>query len=241
MFADFYETDKNKLDQKYSQYSLSKCPHCGMVPVEENTKKFKCNNCNEFVFVKKINYKYYFLTESQSKEVGEMRKFDALKEKYFNTLVNNGYAQNQLDNDFDRNKITSIEQLKDFIWSSLNNIVSANANDLKVKSFLYFAMARFCAMERNGDKVYDLQKIAFDCQLMCDRELVKSDIIYDVKIYSYPTNPECYKDHNKTLPYEEMIKNPILPHLVKDSKMGCTCTYSVVARIDEDGLFVWKD
>ena len=174
----------------------------------------------------------------------EKKHFKNAKETIEQVLAYNDQrrnAQNQLDNDFDRNKITSIEQLKDFIWSSLNNMVNANANDLKAKSFLYFAMARFCAMERNGDKVYDLQKIAFDCQLMCNSELVKSDIVCDVKILSYPNNPECYKDHNKTLPYEEMIKNPILPHLVKDSKMGCTCTYSVVARIDEDGLFVWKD
>lgn len=241
MFADFYKTDKNKLDKKYSKYSLSKCPHCGIVPKKKNTKKFKCTDCNEFVFVKKINDKYYFLTESQNKEVGEMRKFDVLKDKYFNTLVNNGYTQHQLENEFDRSHITTVEQLKDFIWLSFNNLINVHSTDLKAKSFLYFAMARFCALERNGDDVYGLQKIAFDCQLMCDRDLIKSDIVYDVKIYSYPNNPECYKDHNKTWLYEEMIKNPILPHLVKDSKMGCTCTYSVVARIDEDGLFVWKD
>lgn len=244
MFADFYKTDKNKLDKKYSQYNqICNCPHCGAFPNEEKTKKFKCNNCNKFVFVKKINYKYYFLTESENKEVGEMRKFDALKEKYFNLLVNNGYAQNQLDNDFERNKITSIEQLKDFIWSSFNNMVTANSNDFTAQSLIYFAMATYCANERDGNNVYDFQKLAFDYQLEGFLKGLSTDnsLTYEVTIISAPTNPECYKDHSRILSVNDAVTKQILPHNVEGNKHGCCCTYGFRAKRDGDGNLIWND
>lgn len=242
MFGEFYKTDTSEIDKRYSIYNLkSKCPNCGTVPNEDNTKKFKCKICNKFVFVKKINYKYYFLTEQEYREVAEMRKFDSLKQKYFDSLVSNGYKQNQLEKDFEEKKITSIEQLRDFIWSSLQNMINTKSNDLKAQSSIYFSMAEFSAAERDENDVYDFQKLAFNCQLKSFDNGSLQGINYDVIVISNHKNPECFKDNQRKRSYKEMINNPILPHIVKDSKFGCSCTYGLVAKRDENGRLIFND
>lgn len=119
MFANFLRTDKTTIERKFSQFSTEcKCPYCGTKPEKEVKNKFKCTSCKQIAFVKKVNDKRYFLTEEENIEMINVKEFESVKNRYFNTLVNNGYEQNKLEKDFEKHNILNIDALRDFILTS---------------------------------------------------------------------------------------------------------------------------
>lgn len=240
MFGNWLKIDKKIFDRKISNYNkICKCPHCGKVPDTEKNKKFKCQYCKEYVFIKKVNNISYYLTENQNTDLINLKKFDVLKNKYFNTLVNNGYDQNKLEIHFEKLNIILIEDLKDFIWSSYNYLLSINVESPGVQSLIYFNMANFCASERNGNDVFTFQKLAFDMQLKSFEKDSAKGFIWEVVIVSSPKHPECYNDNGKRIPLNEIVKNPILPHFIKDSLLGCYCSYGLSASRDENNNLIF--
>lgn len=243
MFANFFKTDKTTIERKFSQFSTEcKCPYCGTRLEKEVINKFKCTSCKQIVFVKKVNDKRYFLTEEENIEMINVKEFESVKNRYFNTLVNNGYDQNKLEKDFDKHNILNIDALRDFIFTSYNHLISVNSKNAQAQSLIYFAMANFCSIEKQGINVYGIQKLAFDLQLKSyseGAELLNYNC--DVRIYSYSDRKECSNDHGRIVPYLDMVKNPILPHLGTDPNFLCSCTYSLVARSDENGIFTFNE
>lgn len=241
MFGNWLKIDKNKFDNKISNFNkVCKCPYCENVPDKKEVKKFKCKNCNKLVFVKKVNDNRYFLTDSDYNEFVRLKKFDLLKNKYFNTLINNGYEQIELENSFTKKNINTIDDLKKFIWASFNDLLFDEVKNNKEKSSLYFSMSYYSADERNGEDVYKFNKLGHDSKLQDFVNSVSNAIDWDVMIMSSPKFPECYKDDQKKIPFEEMLKNPILPHNVSNSKYGCMCVYTFKARRDDNGNLIYN-
>lgn len=242
MFGNWLKIDKSKFDNKISEFNnVCKCPYCENIPDKNEIKKFKCKNCTETVFVKKVNNNLYFLKEIEYNKLIFLKKFDTFKNKYFNTLVNNGYQQSKLESDFKKQNIDNIDSLKDFIWTSYNNLISNNLKNPGAKSLIYLSMSYFCADERNGADVFKFKKLACDSKLQDFAKTETNDFYWEVQILANPRNPECFKDNNKKVPFEDIMKNPILPHLVKDLKSGCLCTYGFTARRDANGDLIYKN
>lgn len=241
MFGNWLKIDKSKFDNKISNFNkVCKCPYCENIPDKKEVKKFKCKNCNKMVFVKKINDNLYFLTEVEYNEIIRLKKFDSLRNNYFNILINNGYEQNELENNFTKKNINTIDDLNKFIWSSFNDLLLDKVKNNKEKSYLYFSISYYCADERNGEDVFKFNKLGHDSKLQDFVNSVSNEMNWDVKIISSPKFPECYEDNQKKMPVEEMVKNPILPHNINNSKFGCMCVYAFEAHRDENGKLIYN-
>lgn len=244
MFAPLLKIDHNVIEKKYSQFSREcKCQNCGFVPEKTPIRRFNCKSCGRTVFIKKYNGKTYFLTEEQFNKFTMMRDFDSTKYKYLQTLYKYEPDEKKLFWDFDQSNIRNIDELKDYMWATLNNLLLKFSNDSGKLSMIYLDLSTFDSQERDGALVYELQKKFFHYKL---ESFIKSGgsnnaLEFEVKIISAPTNPECYKDHLRTLSLNDAVAKQILPHKVEGNKHGCCCTYSFSAKRDAAGDLIWKD
>lgn len=241
-FGKLYKIDKKILNSQLSKFNSELiCPHCNINIRKDILKKFICENCKNDVYVKTVNDISYFLTKTQNTEVSNIKKIETFKNKYFNSLVTYGYEEEQLNSDYEKQNINTIDQLKEFIWCAYNKLISQCHDNLQLKSEIYFSMSFYSIREREGENLYELQKKGFDLKLKYAEETSSNLINNLVVISASPDNLVCFQDDKKTLPLQDLIKNPILPHKNTGSKYGCRCFYNFIAERDKMGRIIFND
>lgn len=234
--------DKLKLDDKLLSFNTElKCPYCKFNFNDEKSNKFSCRNCKQSIFIRKINDRKYYLTNTQNEEIGIIKYSYSLINKYYSTLINYGYEKVKLDNHLDKIDWQDTQALKEFILSVLDNLALINTEDDFDKSNIFFTMARFSANEMNGKNVYEFQKKGFNLRLK-DYEKKSSSLVNEyVRIIVNQKNPICSIDNNIELPLQEMMKNPLLPHKNTGDIFGCQCMYGITVERDAKGSIIFND
>ncbi|MBL1219376.1 hypothetical protein JET18_00880 [Chryseobacterium sp. L7] len=230
------------MDQKLLNFNKNlECPNCKFRFNDNNLSKFSCGNCREQIFIRKINNKNYYITKIQNEEIGNIKKSYAIINKYYNSLIIYGYEQVQLENELGKLNWQDTQTIKEFIWSALNNLTLIKTEDIFTRSNLFFTMARYSIDEMDGKGVYEYQKKGFDLRLK-DYAKTSSSLVNDlVIIIANQDNPICRIDNNKKFPLQEMIKNPLLPHINTGDKYGCKCMYGRTVERDKKGRIIFND
>gem|GEM_PF-5502125 len=246
IFKFLYRKDlsENKLNNNYqnNQQVLDDkkyyCPYCNHELPERKTK-FKCSECKKEVFVKKINGVNQYFTEQENSKLIFEKKFNSMKKKNFNDLINIGYPINELERDFTMSNINSINGLKDFIWQSYNLMLSKSSSDLFKQHSIYYSMAIFSNNYEDGKDTQRLLKLSADTRLKKISEQFDDKGLFHIKIIilGQKENKYCALDNKKVFDIEYLMQNPIIPHN-KDGDKFCTCFYNAQIERDPDGKLI---
>ncbi len=240
---DLAESKPNNNYQNKTQQVLDAekyyCPYCKH-NLRERQTKFKCSECKKEVFVKKINGVNHYLSQEENSKLIFDKKFSAMKKKNFNDLINIGYPINELERDFTKSNINSINGLKDFIWQSYNLMLSKSSSDLFKQRSIYYSMAIFSNNYENGKDTQRLLKLSADKRLIELETIIKSETMlqYKVIIIGRKENKFCASDNEKIFAIDYLIQNPIIPHN-QDGDKFCQCSYHPQAERDSNGKLIF--
>ncbi len=238
---DLAESELNNNNQQVLDNKKNYCPYCNHELPERKTK-FKCSECKKEVFVKKINGVNQYFTEQENSKLIFEKKFNSMKKKNFNDLINIGYPLNELERDFTKSNINSINGLKDFIWQSYNLMLSKSSSDLFKQHSIYYSMAIFSYNYEDGKDTQRLLKLSADKRLIEVEAIIKSETMlqYKVTIIGRKENKFCASDSEKIFDIDYLIKNPIIPHN-QDGDKFCQCSYHPYAERDSDGKLIFSN
>lgn len=239
-FGDYLKKDETELERRLAHFNKKcKCPNCNNEPDEQKTRKFKCKNCQQYVFVKKNNDNFYYLTEQQSEEMEYIKKFVSFKYKNFNKLVNCGYDKEILLEEFNNSYIVTFEPLKEFIWSKFNFLLESPTTKPHQFSLIYHSMANFSKEEGNHEQVIKFRKLALDSQLNENRRFLNYQYSEVECVILSVSGTECEKYDNTVIELEKLFENPPLPHKTIEFD-SCRCRYGFRPKKDRKGDWLLK-
>lgn len=221
------ETPKKKIDKNY----IPTCPHCNIKLEVLPTRKKKCQNCNNYMYIRKnmtlydrpiLKYEEAEATDA----MGHLRAvMDIPNEKYFqklniisdplNTIIE---IANELEEDLITNRKEYLQRLQTMYFSRLEiiQIVLAEIkNSLEIDPTFHHKMREKyqLASIQLGNKLYNNRREViietFHCCEQCrENQNIKIDVIEESKNPRLP-NPNCTRKSKK-----------------RDKFFWCTCRYS---------------
>lgn len=184
------------------------CPYCKEELKEAPTRKKKCPNCGNYIFVRKGE----LLTEEQAtiKDwINRLERLDLTEEM------------------FEIHRAALVKQfgkpplINDVIWRFLNAQLTKSRDFFNLK-IVYLEMARLVSMEGKDPKPYLVKA--------CKMELLelKKSGTSKVKVYTCNDNlvcSECRKLENKVFTIAEALETMPVPHLCQNQN-GCRCWWN---------------
>ena len=170
------------------------------------------------------------------------KEFNRIKKSTFLTLQQLGIPTIELENDFIDSDVGAgnVRALRDFVWYQFNKYLDREAKDFDLQSRIYYAMAMFRFNYEEGKGVDRLKQQSIEAK----KTEIGRGVVMDAKIHNSFKNccPECTADHGKAFDLDDFLKSDRLPHKnCTCGGFGCGCTFGVVARRDENGLFIFCD
>jgi len=175
------------------------------------------------------------------------KEFKRIKKSTFRTLQLLGVPTIELENDFTDSNIGdgNVRALRDFVWYQFNKHLDRKARDFHLQARIYYEMAMFRFNYEEGKGIDGLKQLSIDAK-KTHYKLSEIDrgMAMDAKVYNSFKNccPECTADHGKAYDLDEFLKSDRLPHKnCTCGGFGCGCFFDAVARLDENGLFIFYD
>jgi predicted RNA-binding Zn-ribbon protein involved in translation (DUF1610 family) len=186
----------------------NKCPYCGIALPRRPSRKQKCPNCDQFIYVRKS----YLMTEREA----------ALTD-WASRLENLGVSRTQLDHD--RSELTKQfgfdPPINDIVWRTLNSIVTKSSYVGAVK-FAYLEMSHLAQLEGKNSTPYIAE--AAKIELL---EIKESGVVKRVRTQTVNDSlvcPNCRALAKKEIDLDEAIAKLPVPNECTNAN-GCRCWY----------------
>ncbi len=216
--------------------SESICPYCKNTLEKKPTRKKKCSNCNNFIFVRTLpsTRQKVLVTENEAKKIDlEWDKVNYRKNA-INQLSSYGINEKNYDNRKKElsKKLNSEANDGDVVWSLLNEQLNKKMkdNDFGFLSMIYADMALI--LYKEGKDCFTYQQQATKMVLLSH----KQSSFNNVKILTCGINSceACQKLDGKVFTIEEALEKMPIPVKECSTKMYdknrgfCRCCYNIV-------------
>lgn len=187
------------------------CPYCKVQLDITPKQKKKCPHCGQMIYVKSRHGETVKLLVTEA----EKEEMDAEKELHY---LENNYLRELEDQELiDKSKYLAqkdewlkthpYKQIKDFIWSQFNELLTKNAKKPDNLKSLYFIMGLFLIDE--GKESYDMFKQVYNIDL---KQYKKDNYVSHVVINSDDDGCEqCKAMNGKKYTIDEALKLQVLP------------------------------
>ena len=211
--------------------SESICPYCKYTLEKKPTRKKKCSNCNNFIFVRTLpsTRQKVLVTENEAKKID--LEWD--KVNYRKNAINqlNSYDINEKDYDNRKKelskKLNSEANDGDVVWSLLNEQLNKKMkdNDFGFLSMIYNDMARILNKEGKDCFTYLQQAIKMDLLRLQQSSFNKVEI----STCGINSCEACQKLDSKVFTIEEALEKMPIPYKECTHEIGyCRCCYIII-------------
>lgn len=218
------------------------CPYCNISLIKFPSRKTKCPNCKNFIFIRRLNDSKFktLITEKQAQEIDIEREKDYLKYRGFEKLESFGVTKDEFlkcrEELYSKSGIETNNNNNDVVWSIFNELLIKNATDFNLLRQIYYSMAIFLR-EEGKDNFKLLQQSA---KATLD-SFQLSDLEFKVQIVGCSDSCEaCKKLNGKIMSMEEAYLLPV-PCRECTHRIGfCRCLYCAVSSRDSEGMLILK-
>jgi hypothetical protein len=221
---------KSEIEKQKLAPALCKvcCPYCKYEFSEAPSRKKKCPNCSNYIFVRKG----ILLTEEQVNIEDWISRVESLgitKKSFYE-------HQQKLSQQFGQRA-----SFHDAAWSCLNSLLIGNINN-SVRSQVLHEMAAIVREEGKNPKEY-LRESAKYALL----DIKSTGMITSVKVYNCNDGlvcASCRELEGKVFSIEQAQKELPVPNVCENNS-GCRCWYSPIVDLeavrDQTHKAIWKD